>query len=150
MAPEARLRVIGRGTDNDGELGGPDVDPLGWLPDPSDEIKTWSAMVVPIRMGAGTRVKIAQGFSQKCPIISTSFGAFGYGAVDGREMYLADSPDAFSRACIKAIRQPEEADQMAERAWIRFLDKWTWDAIRPRVWAAAEECLRLNANPVTF
>jgi|SRR6266849_533477 len=149
VAPETRLRVIGRGTDNYGELGGPDLDQLGWLPDPSDEIKTWSAMVVPIRLGAGTRVKIAQGFSQKCPIISTSFGAIGYGAVDGREMYLADSPDAFSRACIKAIREPEEAAQMAERAWIRFLDNWTWDAIRPRVWAAAEECLRLNAHPVT-
>ncbi len=144
--PEARLRLIGRDADTFRELGGPDVDPLGWLPNPSDEIQTWSAMVVPIRLGAGTRVKIAQGFSQKCPIVSTSLGAFGYGAIDGREMYVADSAQAFSKACVQAICAPEEAGLMAQRAWIEFLDKWTWDAIRPRIWAAAEDCLRLNAR----
>jgi len=140
--PQARLRLIGREGDRFLELDGPDVDWLGALPDPSEEIKTWFAMVVPIRLGAGTRVKIAHGFSEKCPIVSTTLGAHGYGAVDGREMYLADSAEAFANACIKAICQPEEAAQVAQRAWIEFLRNWTWDAIRPRVWAAAEDCLR--------
>jgi len=144
--PDARLRLIGRESDKFPELSGPDVDLLGHLPDTSDEIQTWSAMVVPIRLGAGTRVKVAHGFSQKCPIVSTSLGALGYGAVDGREMYLADSADAFSSACIKAIRDPEEARQMAQRAWVEFLNKWTWDAIRPRVWAAVDDCLRSNSR----
>ncbi len=143
--PQARLRLIGQGGDKFCDVATPDVDRLGWLPTPSDEIKTWAVMVVPIRVGAGTRVKIAQGFSEKCPIVSTSFGALGYGAVDGRQMYLADSARAFSRACIKAICEPEEASRMAQRAWIEFQEKWTWDAIYPRVWAAAEDCLRLNA-----
>lgn len=144
--PQARLRLIGRYSENFSELGGTDVDRLGWVPDPSDEIKTWSVMAVPIRLGAGTRIKIAQAFSQKCPIVSTSLGAFGYGAVNGREMYVADSSEAFSSACVKTICSPEDARLMAERAWSQFLEKWTWDAIRPRVWAAAEDCLRLNGR----
>ncbi len=141
-APDARLRLVGQ--DREGFLKpfGPDIDRLGWLENTSDEIKTWSAMVVPIRVGAGTRVKIAHGFSQRCPIVSTTFGAYGYGAVNGREMYLADSAEAFANACIQAIFEPESAAQMAERAWRQFLEKWTWDSIRPLVWAAAEDCLR--------
>jgi glycosyltransferase involved in cell wall biosynthesis len=99
-------------------------------------------MIVPLKVGAGTRIKIAHGFSQKCPIVSTTLGAYGYAAVDGREMFLADSAEAFSNACIQAIREPERTAQMVERAWLQFLDKWTWDAIRPRVWATAEDCLR--------
>jgi glycosyltransferase involved in cell wall biosynthesis len=146
QVPRARLRLIGRNGDLFRELDGPDVDRLGALPDPSDEIKTWCAMVVPIRLGSGTCVKIAHGFSEKCPIVSTTFGARGYGAVDGREMYLADSAEAFANACIKAICEPEEAAQVAHRAWIGFLRNWTWDAIRPRVWAAAEDCLRSSVN----
>lgn len=31
---------------------------------------------------------------------------------------------------------------MAYRAWIEFLRKWTKDAMRPRVWVGAEDCLR--------
>jgi glycosyltransferase involved in cell wall biosynthesis len=142
--PEARLRLIGQDSDGPLKPHGPDIDGLGWVANPSDEIRTWSAMVVPLHVGAGTRIKIAHGFSQKCPIVSTTLGAYGYGAIDGREMYLADSAEAFSKACIQAIREPERAAQMAERAWRQFTERWTWDAIRPRVWAAAEDCLRLN------
>ena len=38
---------------------------------------------------------------------------------------------------------------MAERAYAAFLEKWTWDAIAPKVWAAAEDCLRRNFNRST-
>lgn len=146
QVPGVRLRLVGE--ENKGLLArlGPDVDRLGPLVDASEEISTWSAMVVPIRLGAGTCLKIAHGFSQKCPIVSTPLGARGYGAVHGCDMYLADSAGAFSKACIKAIREPDEAARMAERAWIEFLEKWAWDAIRPRVWAAAEDCLRRPAE----
>ncbi len=147
--PDARLRLVGQGSDGPLKPLGPDVDGLGWLTNPSDEIETWSVMVVPIRVGAGTRVKIAQGFSQKCAIVSTSLGAYGYGAKDGHEMYLADTAEAFANACIKAIREPEKATQMAERGWRNFLQKWTWEAIHPLVWAAAEDCLRLNGRSLS-
>lgn len=147
--PDARLRLVGSGSDGPLKPPGPDIDGLGWLANAEDEIKTWSVMVVPIRIGAGTRVKIAQGFSQKCPIVSTSLGAYGYGAVDGQEMYLADTSATFSNGCINAIREPGRAAQMAERAWRQFLKEWTWDAIRPLVWATAEDCLRRNGRDRT-
>jgi glycosyltransferase involved in cell wall biosynthesis len=142
--PEARLRLVGSGSDGPLKPRGADIDALGWVADPTGEMATWSAMAVPIRIGAGTRVKIAHGFSQKCPIVSTSTGAYGYGAIDGRELYLADSAEAFARACIKTIREPEQAAELAERAWHVFSEKWTWEAVRPKIWAAVEDCLRLE------
>lgn len=149
QVPGARLRLVGPGSDGPSKPLLPDVEGLGWIADPAKEIRSWSVMVVPIRTGAGTRVKVAQAFSQKCPLVSTSLGAFGYGPMDGQNMYLADSVEAFSDACIKAIRDPERATQMAERAWHEFLEKWTWDAVSPRVWAAAEDCLRLKTGGST-
>lgn len=142
--PDARVRMMGLGSDGPLKPSGPDVDGLGWVANPSEEIKTWSLMVVPIRIGGGTRVKIAQGVSEKCPIVSTSLGAHGYQMRDGQEMDIADSPEAFAKACVHAIRAPQGAALKAERAWRRFLEEWTWDAIRPRVWAAAEECLKVS------
>jgi glycosyltransferase involved in cell wall biosynthesis len=144
--PEARLRLVGVGTDGPLRPAGPDIDGLGWIENPSDEIRTWATMVVPIRIGGGTRVKIAQGFAEYCPLVSTHFGATGYQARHGYEMCLADSAEDFADACIQLICDPQSAEQMAERAWAQFLEKWSWNSIRPRVWAAAEDCLRLSAG----
>ncbi|MEQ1849949.1 MAG: glycosyltransferase family 4 protein [Chthoniobacteraceae bacterium] len=142
--PDARLRLVGRYSDGPLKPAGPDVDGLGWVEAADEEITTWSAMVVPVQVGAGTRGKIAQAFSLKCPIVSTDLGAYGYEPQDGREMYLANSAEDFANACIRTIREPVEAAAMAERAWQLFLEKWTWEAIRPCVWAAAADCLRLS------
>ena len=141
--PGARLRLVGRLSDGPLAPSGADIDALGWVADPTDEMATWSAMVVPVRTGAGTRGKIAHAFSQRCPVVSTGLGAYGYEPKDGREMLIADGPDAFATACIRIIREPQEAAAIAERAWHQFLQKWTWDVIRPRIWAAADDCLRV-------
>lgn len=140
--PDARLRIVGPGSAGSLPPAMEGVDELGLLDNPSEEISTWSVMIVPIRIGGGTRVKIAEGFSQKCPIVSTALGAYGYMAQNGQHMYVADSPESFAEACVQAINQPTAAAQMAERAWEDFLARWSWDAIRPQVWAAAEDCFR--------
>jgi glycosyltransferase involved in cell wall biosynthesis len=147
QVPGARLRLVGSGSDDIHlKAAGSDIDGLGWVPDPTEELQTWSVMVVPILSGAGTRVKIAHGLSRKCPIVSTGLGAFGYGVEDGCEMYIRDSASSFADACVSALTRPEEAAQMAERGWSRFVESWTWEATRPLVWAAAEDCLRRNSR----
>jgi glycosyltransferase involved in cell wall biosynthesis len=144
--PDARLRLVGRQSNGPLKPAGPDIDGLGFVPDVTEEMTTWSAMVVPIQTGAGTRGKIAHAFSVKCPVVSTTLGAYGYDARSGEEMLLADSPEDFARACVRLARNESEADAIAERAWQKFLQSWTWEAIRPRVWAAAEDGLRFNAK----
>jgi glycosyltransferase involved in cell wall biosynthesis len=109
-------------------------------------------MVIPLLKGAGTRVKIALGFSRKCPVISTTLGAYGYEVKSGEELLLADTPKQFADACLRVIQNPGDAVEMAGKANQKFTEKWTWDAIRPRIWAAAEDCLqrsRPNGFPST-
>jgi glycosyltransferase involved in cell wall biosynthesis len=146
QVPDAQLRIVGTGSEGELKPPGPDIDGLGWVSDLAGEVATWSLMVVPIRSGAGTRVKLAQALSLKCPVVSTSYGAYGYNGENGTYMQLADSPDAFAKACIGVVCSPAQARAMADRGWQQFLKKWTWDAIAPRVWAAAEECLRRSGT----
>jgi glycosyltransferase involved in cell wall biosynthesis len=151
VIPDARLRLVGRESDGSLKPSGPDIDGLGYVLDPTDEIATWSVMINPVRFGAGTRIKVAEAFSRKCPMVSTAVGAFGYEVTHGTELLLGEDPQEFSRACIRLIRRPAEAAAMAEQAWRRFLEEWTWDAISPRVWKAAEDCLRKDRpEPARF
>lgn len=140
--PGVRLRLIGKGTDGPGGPQGPDVDGLGFIADSTAEIATWSAMIVPIRLGGGTRIKIAEAFCRKCPAVSTSLGAFGYEVQNGRQLLLADAPTDFAGACINLVRDRARATALAEAAWTDFLARWTWEAIAPKVHRAAEDCLR--------
>ena len=142
---DARLRLVGQDTDGPLKPNAPDVDGLGYVADAASEVASWSAMIVPVRQGAGTRVKIADAFSRKCPVVSTKLGAYGYDVQSGRELSLADKPDDFAQACVSMIRDRVAAGAMADRAYAAFLQNWTWDAIAPRVWAAAEDALRLSA-----
>jgi glycosyltransferase involved in cell wall biosynthesis len=142
--PGCRLRLVGKGSDGPLSPTGAGIERLGWLADADSEIATWSAMIVPIRLGAGTRVKIADALSRQCPVISTRLGAYGYDLKSGRELMLADDPHGFAQACVELIRQPEQANAMATRAYEAFLKNWTWEAITPRIHAAVQDCLRIS------
>ena len=143
--PTARLRLVGKDTNGALRPDAPDVEALGYLADPGNEIATWSAMIVPIIHGAGMRVKIADAFSRKCPVVSTHLGAHGYDLRNGRELLLASDPRQFAAACVDLIRNGSAAKAISECAYKAFLKKWTWDAIVPRVCAAAEDALRLGS-----
>src|SRR3984893_1556242 len=142
----AQLRIVGRENDWLLNLRDRDVEALGYMPDAGEEIATWSAMIVPVRQGAGTRVKIAEGLSRKVPIATTSLGRYGYDLKDGVEILIADTPEEFARACLKILQDRNLADRMAERGYVRFQNEWSWETIRPRIWAAAEDCLRRTAS----
>jgi glycosyltransferase involved in cell wall biosynthesis len=139
--PAMQLRLVGRHSRGPLKSSHPDVEELGWIANVDDEIATWSAMIIPLQKGAGTRGKIAFGFSRNCPIVSTSLGAYGYEVRHEEEILLGDTPDTFAEACLRVIDCPDEAGRMAQKARQKFLQRWTWDAIKPRIWAAAEDCL---------
>ncbi len=144
--PDARLRLVGAETNGPLKPNLPSVDGLGWVDNPAGEVATWSATIVPIRMGAGTRVKIPDAFSRRCPVVSTRLGAFGYEVRHGRELMLADEPSEFAAHCISLIKNTSTADELADRAYQAFLEKWTWEAIAPKVVAAAEDCLQRSSK----
>ncbi len=147
--PGIRLRLVGKETDGPLRPSESDVDALGFVADPAAEIATWSAMAIPIRVGGGTRIKVAEAFSRKCPVVSTRLGAFGYAVEDRRHLRLADTASEFVQACVDLIQDRKAGAAMAEFAWREYLDRWTWDAIAPRVAAAAEDCLRRASSTPT-
>lgn len=139
--PRVVLRLVGRGSENCSAAFGPDVEGLGWMDDPAEEIATWSAMIIPIRFGGGTRIKMADGFARKCPIVATTTGAFGYDVRNGEEFLLADEAQDFASACIRLLRNPELGKTIAGQAHERFLREWSWDSFEGKVREVVQECL---------
>lgn len=141
-----RLRLIGQDTQLGISSYGDAIDGLGWIENPVEEIARWSALIVPIRLGGGTRIKIAEGFARKCPVISTSIGAYGYQIENGKEAIIADSPKRFADACIQIISRPELREKLTENAYKNYLKYHTWEAQEKSIYKAVEHCFGMTAE----
>jgi glycosyltransferase involved in cell wall biosynthesis len=86
-------------------------------------------------------VKIAEAFSRRCPVVATPLGAFGYEVQSGRELLLGETAPEFAAACVRLIREPQLASALAARAAELFERELTWEAIQPRIVAAAQAVL---------
>jgi glycosyltransferase involved in cell wall biosynthesis len=63
--------------------------------------------IAPIRFGGGTRIKILEAMSLGRPVVSTSLGAEGIEAIDGRDLLIADTPEEFADRCLSLINSSD-------------------------------------------
>jgi glycosyltransferase involved in cell wall biosynthesis len=72
--------------------------------DPPDLLSYYAqsdAVVVPLRSGGGTRIKILEALSYGLPVISTSVGAEGLDVTPGADIMIADNAEAFAEQCMR-------------------------------------------------
>jgi len=84
----------------------PEVSVTGWVDDMTSCYESAHAVVVPLRGGGGTRIKVLEAFAHQRPVVSTAFGAEGLGAAGGEHLLLADDPDGFAAACLRLMTEP--------------------------------------------
>lgn len=69
-------------------------------------------LVVPLRIGGGTRIKILEAFGYGRPVVSTRVGAEGIEVEDGVHLLIADDALSFSEACLKVLNEPTVATRL--------------------------------------
>lgn len=63
-----------------------------------------AVIAVPLRAGAGTRIKILEALALGKAVVSTSVGCEGLDAVDGRDLLVADDPEEFARRVAQLLQ----------------------------------------------
>jgi glycosyltransferase involved in cell wall biosynthesis len=137
--PEAILTVIGKAPPAFGNSAPiQNIEVTGYVDDPEPYLAETAAFVVPLHAGGGMRVKIVDAWSWGMPIVSTRIGAEGVRTIDGRNLLIADRPNAFAYAVISLLREPELATCLAAagRETAESLYDWrtiygAWDEIYP-------------------
>lgn len=127
--PNVSLRIIGKLPASENYVEGERFDYLGFLENTTDEMNTWSSLIVPITYGGGTRIKILDAFSKMTPVIATPIGAHGIKAQSGEHLLIADDPDEFANHCIELLATPEKGRELAEKAWQLFSQNYSWDVL---------------------
>ena len=116
--PEARLTITGStsGVDLDG-LGLLDgVRLSGYVDDIRPLVGGSQVCVIPLRQGAGTRIKILEAMALGTPVVSTTKGAEGLDLRDGEHLLLADDPRGFAECVMRLLQDAGLRQRLAASA----------------------------------
>ncbi|HKU26840.1 MAG TPA: glycosyltransferase family 4 protein [Candidatus Sulfotelmatobacter sp.] len=129
QVPGAKLRIVGR---NPGQrvrkLVSGSVEVTGRVPSVADHLREAMVVVVPLRIGGGTRLKIYEAMAAGKAVVSTSVGAEGLDVHHGRDILLADTPNAFADSIVTLLRD-ENLRRRIERASAEQAARYDWTVI---------------------
>ena len=127
--PEARFKIIGgRAPQSLLALAGPRVELTGFVPDLRPHLAAAAAVVVPLRLGGGTRLKIVEAMAMGKAIVSTTLGAEGIKAVPGQDIFIEDQPAAFADAVNRLLSEPSLAASVGQSARRMAVEQYAWSA----------------------
>ena len=98
----------------------------GFVPDAGPLLARSRVFVVPLLAGGGMRVKILDAWQWGIPLVSTSIGAEGIHTQPGKNILLADDPQAFADAVVALLSDVNLARRLREngRSWVEENYNW--------------------------
>jgi len=153
--PRARFRIVGRNPDRRVQKWASDsnsIEVTGRVPSVVEHLHESSVVIVPLRIGGGTRLKIYEAMATAKAVVSTTIGAEGLDVHHGRDIMLADDPRSFAQAVIMLLRD-KELRRRYEIAAAETAARYDWPAIGERFSeilqsVAANKSRAMRANPV--
>jgi glycosyltransferase involved in cell wall biosynthesis len=125
--PEARLKIIGGQAPRSLlELARPGIELTGFVQDLRPHLASAAAVVVPLRLGGGTRLKIVEAMAMGKAIVSTTLGVEGIEAVPGRDLLVEDEPAAFADAVNRLLAGPSFAARLGQSARQLAVQRYAW------------------------
>ncbi|NJL77580.1 MAG: glycosyltransferase [Saprospiraceae bacterium] len=115
--PKLTLHIAGRNAPKSIlNLHIPQVVVHGEVADAKAFINQHPIMIVPLLSGSGIRVKILEGMALGRVVITTSIGLEGINAMNGREIMVADSAEAFANCIETCLEHHDKLEKIGQQA----------------------------------
>jgi len=143
--PEAIFRVAGRGASQELEaslqaIEG--VEYIGPVPEVRSVYDSVRAVVLPIRYGAGVKVKTIEALGTGLPCVGTTESFAGIGVSGANCCLMADDPEGLAADCVAVLLDPVRGRAIGQRARTLVEKELSWTVIGERYVAALERIAR--------
>jgi glycosyltransferase involved in cell wall biosynthesis len=136
---DARFQIVGRNPHpRVRRLASASVEVTGTVPSVSDYLRSATVVIVPLRIGGGTRLKIFEAMAMAKAMVSTSIGAEGLDVTHGRDLLIADDAASFAAAILQLLRDPELRRRCEQNA-AALAARFDWSQIARRFAEALRE-----------
>jgi polysaccharide biosynthesis protein PslH len=134
LDPTVQIRLVGDHRPDLDFLGDPPrVTLTGRVAAIASELARADVVVVPLRYGSGTRLKILEAFAHGIPVVSTTLGAEGLDVVDGVHLLVADTVSGLAAACHRLLTEPELRRDIVANARTHFLERFESKVIEAQI-----------------
>jgi glycosyltransferase involved in cell wall biosynthesis len=128
-SPDARFCIVGRNPDRRVQrLASGSIEITGRVSSVVDYLRKAAVVIVPLRIGGGTRLKIYEAMAAGKAVVSTNVGAEGLDVSPGADILLADDPGNFADAVVSLLKD-RELRRRYERAASETAGKYDWPII---------------------
>lgn len=116
-----------------------------------DDVRPWlargSIMILPLRVGGGTRIKVYEGMAAGLALVSTRIGVEGLPVEHGVHALIAETPEETSAAILTLMRDPEARHQLqtTARNWVQ--NEFSWSSAANRFFDLCRQVLRPAPAP---
>jgi len=130
--PDARFQIVGRNPHaRVRRLASASVEVTGTVASVIDYLRFATLVIVPLRAGGGTRLKIFEAMAMGKAMVSTSIGAEGLDVTDGRDLLIADDAQPFAAGILRLLRD-QELRRSYEQAASALAARYDWGQIARR------------------
>ena len=127
--PGAIFQIVGRNPFAKVQrLASSSVQVTGTVASVTDYLRDATVVVVPLRIGGGTRLKIYEAMAMGKALVSTTIGAEGLSFQNGRDLLLADDASAFAEAIVLLLRDAQ-ARRRFELAAVQLAAQFDWSVV---------------------
>lgn len=145
--PSLKFNIVGRSPGRSIQLLASDkIHVTGTVDDVRPFYADALAVIVPLRVGGGTRLKILEAMAMGVPVISTTLGAEGVAARDGQEILLADSEEDMINALDRIVTNVRFRKDLTDRAKQLVVQHYDWSFIGDRLQMVYLDLLRSRAG----
>ncbi|HVN19458.1 MAG TPA: glycosyltransferase [Dongiaceae bacterium] len=144
--PSARFRIVGRNpVPRVHGLASDTIEVTGRVASVVEHLREAAVVVVPLRVGGGTRLKIYEAMAMGRTVVATTIGAEGLDVRDGDDIMLADDPQKFAEAVVMLLNNVA-LRRRYERAAAASAARFDWPAVGAKFGEVLERQLSFAAS----
>jgi len=121
----------------------PRIKVTGFVPDVRTYLREAMVSVCPVRLPVGTQTKILEALTCGTPVVTSSAGNHGIGAISGKDLYVTDNPRDFA-TYVASLLSVENWNELSENGRRFVRDKFSWENSTAKLEKLMEQLVKIT------
>ena len=113
----------------------------GWVDDLRSYYQVSRIFIAPMQIGIGMQNKILEAMSMGLPVITTTLANNAIGAIHGKEIWIANTPEKVAEAISYLLNNTELAINIGHNARKLMVEQFSWDKQNAKLIRLMEVCV---------
>ena len=113
----------------------------GWVDDLRSYYQVSRIFIAPMQIGIGMQNKILEAMSMGLPVITTTLANNAIGAIHGKEIWIANTPEKVAEAISYLLNNTELAINIGHNARKLMVEQFSWDKQNAKLIRLMDACV---------